>query len=401
MQYIFYIGSDTNQIKHFKSSITGLFKSAAHSSELSKYIRRIREINNAIVFYEQSSLENDIKDIQALNDAFLGIYIVLVISSIRKEERFEYLKAGVNNTISRDASRESINSLMHYLAKRKQIAINSLKEKRGKTIKTFKLPKWKRIFDILFSFTAILFLSPILIFTAIAIYIESPGNIIYKSKRVGANYKVFDFLKFRSMYADADKHLRNFSKLNQYTDEETEDLESTINKDNDFVIDDDTDMDMFSDIENEEDGQVLFISDDTIIDEAKFQANRKKVTDNSFVKLKDDPRITRVGHFIRKYSIDELPQLFNILNGNMSVVGNRPLPLYEAELLTSDEYIERFMAPAGLTGLWQVEKRGGSGNMSAEDRKLLDIKYAKTFSLLTDIKIIFKTFTAFIQKENV
>lgn len=401
MQYIFYIGSDTNQIKHFKSFITGLFKSAAHSSELSKYIRRIREINNVIVFYEQSSLENDIKDIQALNDAFPGIYIVLVISSIRKEERFKYLKAGVNNTISRDASRESINSLMHYLAKRKQIAINSLKEKRGKTIKTFKLPKWKRIFDILFSLTAILFLSPILIFTAIAIYIESPGKVIYKSKRVGANYKVFDFLKFRSMYADADKHLRNFSKLNQYTDEETEDLEGTINKNNDFVIDDDTDIDMLSDIEAEEDGQVLFISDDTIIDEAKFQANRKKVTDNSFVKLKDDPRITRVGHFIRKYSIDELPQLFNILNGNMSVVGNRPLPLYEAELLTSDEYIERFMAPAGLTGLWQVEKRGGSGNMSAEDRKLLDIKYAKTFSLLTDIKIIFKTFTAFIQKENV
>ena len=85
----------------------------------------------------------------------------------------------------------------------------------------------------------------------------------------------------------------------------------------------------------------------------------------------------------------------------MSVVGNRPLPLYEAELLTSDEYVQRFMGPAGLTGLWQVEKRGGAGKMSAEERKQLDIKYAKEFSFRMDMKIIFKTFTAFIQKENV
>ena len=85
----------------------------------------------------------------------------------------------------------------------------------------------------------------------------------------------------------------------------------------------------------------------------------------------------------------------------MSIVGNRPLPVYEAELLTSDEYIQRFMAPAGLTGLWQVEKRGNSGSMSDEERKQLDIKYAHTFSFWLDMKIIIKTFTAFVQKEDV
>ena len=85
----------------------------------------------------------------------------------------------------------------------------------------------------------------------------------------------------------------------------------------------------------------------------------------------------------------------------MSVVGNRPLPLYEAELLTKDEYIDRFMAPAGLTGLWQVEKRGSSGTLSAEERKQLDIRYAASFSFMMDMKIIMKTLTAFIQKENV
>lgn len=90
-----------------------------------------------------------------------------------------------------------------------------------------------------------------------------------------------------------------------------------------------------------------------------------------------------------------------ILKGDMSIVGNRPFPLYEAELLTTDEYIERFMAPAGLTGLWQVEKRGDQGALSAEERKQLDIKYARNFSFGNDIKIICKTFTAFVQKENV
>jgi lipopolysaccharide/colanic/teichoic acid biosynthesis glycosyltransferase len=85
----------------------------------------------------------------------------------------------------------------------------------------------------------------------------------------------------------------------------------------------------------------------------------------------------------------------------MSVVGNRPLPLYEAEKLTSDECIDRFMAPAGLTGLWQVEKRGQSGSMSAEERKQLDIKYGQTYNFMLDMKIIFRTLTAFVQKEDV
>ena len=117
--------------------------------------------------------------------------------------------------------------------------------------------------------------------------------------------------------------------------------------------------------------------------------------------LPDEVRLTSFGKKLRSTSLDELPELINILKGDMSIVGNRPLPIYEAELLTSDEYIQRFMAPAGLTGLWQVEKRGNSGSMSAEERKQLDIKYAHTFSFWLDMKIIIKTFTAFVQKEDV
>jgi lipopolysaccharide/colanic/teichoic acid biosynthesis glycosyltransferase len=85
----------------------------------------------------------------------------------------------------------------------------------------------------------------------------------------------------------------------------------------------------------------------------------------------------------------------------MSVVGNRPLPLYEAEKLTTDEWAERFWAPAGITGTWQVEKRGGANKMSSSERKSLDTNYARTYSFMGDLWIIVRTLPAMLQHENV
>ena len=149
------------------------------------------------------------------------------------------------------------------------------------------------------------------------------------------------------------------------------------------------------------DEEIMLVGDDFVVAESDFAKKKEEEINNAFVKIENDPRVTKVGRFIRKYSIDELPQLFNILKGDMSVVGNRPLPLYEAEKLTADSSIDRFMAPAGLTGLWQVEERGRGGNMSAEERKQLDITYGQTYSFLLDMKIILRTLTAFVQKGNV
>ncbi|MDR1005075.1 MAG: sugar transferase [Prevotellaceae bacterium] len=285
---------------------------------------------------------------------------------------------------------------------------------------------WKRAFDVLFSGVAIVILSPVLIATAIAIRMESKGGVVYKSERVGSNYKIFNFLKFRSMYTNADKRLKELNALNQYRLDEIEEsdeapdisvneLTGTSDEAGSLLITDDIilpeedyrkQQNKFAS-DNKASGipddpnEVFLISDDDVISEDVFLKQKEIKEKNSFVKFENDPRITRVGRFIRKYSIDELPQLFNVLKGDMSIVGNRPLPLYEAELLTNDIYIERFMAPAGLTGLWQVEKRGDSGRMSAEERKQLDIKYARDFSFWLDMKILFKTVTAFVQKENV
>lgn len=252
----------------------------------------------------------------------------------------------------------------------------------------FKLPIWKRIFDILASGTALILLSPFLLLIALAIRLESKGPIIYKSKRVGSNYHVFDFLKFRSMYTDADKHLKNLNKKNQYASDE--EVELDVRSLEDISLEE---------LQRSED--VILISDEFSVEEHDYLIKKENEQENAFVKIENDPRVTRLGRFMRKYSIDELPQLINIFKGDMSVVGNRPLPLYEAEQLTQDDYIDRFMGPAGLTGLWQVEKRGDAGKLSADERKQLDIKYAREFSFWLDIKIILRTFTAFIQKENV
>jgi len=113
-----------------------------------------------------------------------------------------------------------------------------------------------------------------------------------------------------------------------------------------------------------------------------------------------------VGKFIRNTSIDELPQLINVLKGDMSIVGNRPLPVYEAELLTIEKMSKRFLAPAGITGLWQVELRGKGGDMSEDERKRLDNEYADHFagdnySFWYDIGLILRTIPALLQKDTV
>lgn len=201
----------------------------------------------------------------------------------------------------------------------------------------------KRVFDVVLSTALLLVLSPILLIIALAIKIESRGPVFYVAKRAGKGYKIFNFYKFRTMFTGADQAREEFLHLNQYRG-----VSST--------------------------GPVFF-------------------------KINNDPRITKVGSFLRRASLDEVPQLVNVLKGDMSLVGNRPLPLYEAESLTTDEWAKRFMAPAGITGLWQIKKRGQE-SMSVEERILLDIDYANKSNFIYDLWIMANTPSALIQKTN-
>ena len=353
-----------------------------------------------IVFFERNVRSEDVTAITYLRKKCRNVYIILLTDDMSEEERGVYMKCGVNDTINKDASVTALNKKIQFISDRENILFDD--EAPKYKILKFKIPVWKRLFDIFFSGLAIIILSPIFILTAIAIKLESKGPVLFKSKRVGTNYTIFDFLKFRSMYTDAEERLKELSKTNnQYTEKEEEDEHKTITA----PLGEEAEQDMLDmGMESEmmiSDEEIMLIGDDFVVAESDFNKQKEEDINNAFVKIENDPRITKVGRFIRKYSIDELPQLFNILKGDMSIVGNRPLPLYEAEKLTADTSIDRFMAPAGLTGLWQVEERGKGGNMSAEERKQLDITYGQTYNFMLDMKIIFRTLFAFVQKENV
>jgi exopolysaccharide biosynthesis polyprenyl glycosylphosphotransferase len=192
----------------------------------------------------------------------------------------------------------------------------------------------KRIIDILAASAGLLLVFPVLVIVAIVIRLESPGPIFFRQKRVGEGGRLFNIYKFRSMVADA------------------ESLQSTV-------------------IQVDRDGRVIY-------------------------KQEGDPRVTRIGTFLRKSSLDELPQLFNILMGDMSLVGPRPeLPWlvdqYEAWQRA------RFLVPQGLTGWWQVTGRSDKPcHLSTED----DLYYVENYSIWLDIKIILMTIPVVLQRKG-
>jgi len=194
----------------------------------------------------------------------------------------------------------------------------------------------KRGFDFCFALLALLIFSPLYLLISLLIKIDSPGPIFFRQTRVGLHGHQFKVWKFRTMVANADR------------------LQATLEAKNDM-----------------KDG-VLF-------------------------KMKDDPRITRIGKFLRRYSLDELPQLFNVLVGEMSIVGPRPLPVRDVQRFEERHFIRQEVLP-GITGLWQVSGRSDIDNF--DDTVNLDIVYICSWSLQLDMKIILQTVRVVLQKKG-
>ena len=192
----------------------------------------------------------------------------------------------------------------------------------------------KRIMDIVLSTMVLVLLWPLLLMIAIAIKLESPGPVIYPSLRVGKKGRRFVCYKFRTMVSGADELKDNLRRLNQRR--------------------------------------------------------------GPFFKIADDPRVTRLGRFLRKYSLDELPQFWNVLKGDMSLVGPRPHPLDDVERY-SPWHHGRLDVKPGLTGLWQVTARA---NPSFETCMVLDLGYIRSWSLLLDCRILMMTIPAVLAGEG-
>ena len=236
----------------------------------------------------------------------------------------------------------------------------------------------KRALDIIFSLPAIIILLPLMLVISLAIVLESPGAPIYTSTRIGKNWKKFKFYKFRSMRPKSDNELENMKNrntyLNIYTEPEDINLPERLK-------------------------DVILYSDNYKISEFHYLKEVAKEKNAYFIKVEKDPRITKLGHILRKTSLDELPQLFNILKGDMSFVGNRPLSVAEAELLTTNSFAKRFACSAGLTGLWQMQP--GKEDMTPSKRRALDNEYAEKESIAFDLKIIWGTVKKMLKLNNV
>ena len=192
----------------------------------------------------------------------------------------------------------------------------------------------KRAADVVGTLVGLALLSPFLLSVAILVKLTSSGPVLYRQNRVGTDEMVFSFYKFRSMYEDAERRQEELEK------------------------------------QNEADGAVF--------------------------KMRDDPRVTRVGRFLRRWSLDELPQLINVLKGEMSLVGPRPLPVRDF-LRMEEAHKRRLGAVPGMTGYWQIS---GRSDLSFEEMVRLDLYYIENWSLSFDLKIILKTLGAVLRHEG-
>ncbi|RAM53018.1 MAG: sugar transferase [Hapalosiphonaceae cyanobacterium JJU2] len=192
----------------------------------------------------------------------------------------------------------------------------------------------KRCFDLCCSVILLLLLFPIYVSIAILIKLDSPGPVFFRQERIGLHSRKFKIWKFRTMVTNAEKLQANLEAKNEIKD------------------------------------GVLF-------------------------KMKDDPRVTRVGKLLRRYSLDELPQIFNVFLGEMTLVGPRPLPIRDVEKFRTKHFIRQEVLP-GITGLWQVSGRSDIDNF--EDAVKLDITYIENWSLLLDMKILLQTVKVVLQK---
>ena len=341
--------------------------------------------NSGLFFYETMTSEHNIKKVP---------FILLSKSYNAKLFKDAFNKGVSDYFVSSSTDKRQIIERAQSLYKRQ--GLGTAASSSAESDPSFTLPWSKRLFDIVFASLVLIGIAPLMLLTILAIRLESKGKVYYISKRVGR--KTFDFYKLRSMRTGSDDMIKHLAKKNNQYNQDKE--EQTISFSSSCPKCRQLDEGHYC-------SPVLYINEKEICDYWYSHQKKEIATKNStFIKIVDDPRITKVGKFIRNTSIDELPQLINVLKGDMSIVGNRPLPIYEAELLTKDTISKRFLAPAGITGLWQVELRGRGGNMSEEERIRLDNQYADNFtgnrySFWYDMKLILRTFPGLIQKSTV
>ncbi len=390
--HIAIVASNSSLLDEISAALGKNYELTVFSSGISLYHALTKENSDFSSIISVSALR-DVHGISfkrtIIELGFASIPFFLILDKIDPEEIKASLKEQITDVFTLPLDGDLLKNRVDFQIKHPIQAYSKTKN-ADLSLKPYKIPIVKRLIDVLGSGLVLLLLSPLFLIIGILIKLESKGPVFYYSYRVGTGYTIFKFYKLRSMQTGADANLQNLKHLNQYT-----------TSNNETVVPDAEVKELCEFCEQAGGGCLQPLYDDNkVVCERLFHAKNLTNKEAAFIKIKDDPRITRIGKFIRNSSIDELPQLWNVLKGDMSLVGNRPLPLYEAEKITTDKYSLRFLGPAGITGLWQVEKRG-RGEMSEDERLSLDNDYVKNFSIWFDFKIILRTIPALFQSESV
>ena len=222
MTFLLYIGKNKDFLRKFSKLENVQMIYAQNYQDAITICIRLKVRENIIVLHEQGEMNGDIEQIGAFRKKLYQAYVVLITDRLTPEASKVYLNSGINDTVSLNITTARLRQKIDIINKRQELLYAHNRKK--KDVRHFILPQWKRCFDILFSGAALVFLSPVFLLIAIAIRMESKGPVIYKSKRVGTNYTIFNFLKFRSMYTDADKKLKDLAGQNQYQPEGTPEI---------------------------------------------------------------------------------------------------------------------------------------------------------------------------------
>ena len=337
---LFYVGENLSLVSNLADSFQMGYASAINLQQALSFMEELNKDNLQFkgimidVPLHKMQLSQFNKYIAA--SAFSQIPVLYVSTHLSEKESAELSAANaVDDIIHPVRDIFTIGERMEFLAKVKKEASTRTKthEPQYISVINFLNACIKRSIDILISSILLLVLSPVMAFIAILIKLESCGPVFHNAYRAGKGYRVFKFYRFRTNKVGTARLVNSLSQITVFGNNSA-----------------------------------------------------------GFINAYMENGLTRLGKFLRLTSLDEIPQLLNVLKGDMSIVGNRPLPLNEAAQLTNDQFAERFNAPAGITGLWQISSENEQFRVS------LDLEYAREHDLLLDLEILMRTPLAMFRK---
>lgn len=366
-----------------KLALKTLYDVQVYKSSLALHYAMEQKIDfRAIITDDELTGENGIflrKTLVTLG--YIQIPFVILLDKIKNSDRLFAMKEGVSEIFSKPINKNDLIVRLPYLIDN-YTCINMV----NTAAVGYKLPLTKRIFDVLFSGLTLIIFSPIFLIIAIMVKGYSKGPIFIFSLRVGSGYSVFKLYRFRYKYAETKKNINEFGAPNNYVAESL----STITQGG--LV-----RDLCNDCALAGSACLNPLFEDKRINCGKLYLQRKENKPGvSLIDRYKKPADITGWSLIQTIILDKMPQMWNVFIGDISMVGNRPLPLHEAEKITTDKYAQRFLAPAGFTGLWHRTKNG-KNKITENDKLALDNDYAIAHSFKNDVIIILKNLPALFE----